>query len=347
MILIVAEAIDPHVRMVAKRLEEKGAAVVRLDVGELPADCTLSVFAGDGAVRVRGRRALGDFDLSAVRSIWLRRTSDARADARLEGEDRAFVERETTALLVGLAGALGERFWVNPLANALVARAGNGKIAHLELARRAGLAVPRTLATNDPDAAREFVRGCPGGAIFKPFAAPVRTEELADGRKRYRAVYTTKLDDAALAKLDSVRLGPGIFQELVPKRLELRVTVIGERVFATEIHSQVHDKSAVDFRRHYDLGSTPYLAHELPERVRDRLLALLRALGLVFGACDLILRPDGEYVFLEVNEQGQFLWLEEQTGQPLLENFCELLIQATPRYLCDAPMHEPGLPPLP
>jgi hypothetical protein len=123
--------------------------------------------------------------------------------------------------------------------------------------------------------------------------------------------------------------------------------VIGSRVFATEIHSQVHAESSVDFRARYGLGEVPYAAHELPRRVAEKILAVNADLGLVFGAYDLILTPEDRYVFLEVNQQGQFLWLEEQTGQPLLENFCELLIQARPDYRCSARTHEPGLPALP
>jgi len=161
------------------------------------------------------------------------------------------------------------------------------------------------------------------------------------------STFTTKLTEAHLAKLDGVSFAPCIFQELVPKKVELRVTVIGEKVFATEIHSQVHAKSSVDFRAHYDLGRTPYFAHTLPRAVAQKILAVNADLGLVFGAYDLILTPDGRYVFLEVNQQGQFLWLEEQTGQPLLENFCSLLIQGKPDYACSARAHAPGLPALP
>jgi glutathione synthase/RimK-type ligase-like ATP-grasp enzyme len=349
-ILIVSDPLDGHVRLVTQRLQEKGGAVARIDLGEFPAESTLSCSVENGRpAGFRARRPRGDLDLTAVKTVWFRRLSDVRPDERLEGQDREFVAKETNAHLMSLGIALRERFCVNPIDRALATDRGNGKVSQLEIARSLGLSVPRTLATNDPEHAREFVLSCKGGAIYKPFLAPTRSRSLGPDTKKkaWSTVFTTKIDEAALAKLDGVRLAPCIFQEYVPKAVELRVTVIGSKVFATEIHSQVSEKSAVDFRAHYDLGNTPYFAHELPRPIEEKILAVNRELGLVFGAHDLIKTPDGEYVFLEVNQQGQFLWLEEQTGQPLLDNFCELLLQARPDFRCDAPRHEPGLPQAP
>ena len=102
---------------------------------------------------------------------------------------------------------------------------GHGKVSQLELARRIGLEVPRSLATNDPEAAREFLATCPQGAIYKPFRSPTRSVELDDGTKQWCIVFTTKLDEQAVAKLDGVRHAPCIFQEYVPKKLELRIEV--------------------------------------------------------------------------------------------------------------------------
>lgn len=349
MILILSDPIDVHVRLVEQRLREKGAKVARFDLGEVPRQAGVSAWVADGEpVRVGARRERGDLDLSAVEAVWFRRVGHGvKPDPRMSEEDRDWAKRESTAFLYSLAVTLADRFCVNPIVNALATDWGNGKVSQLEVARRHGLSIPRTLISNDPDEAREFARSCAAGAIYKPFLAPTRSEDAPDGSKRWQSIFTTKLTEAHLSKLDGVRFAPCIFQELIPKKLELRVTVMGDKVFATEIHSQVHEKSSVDFRAHYNLGQTPYATHELPPRVKEQLLAIQRDLGLVFGAYDLILTPDGRYVFLEVNQQGQFLWLEEQTGQPLLENFCELLIQRKPDFRCDAPVHAPGLPPVP
>jgi glutathione synthase/RimK-type ligase-like ATP-grasp enzyme len=350
MILIISDPVDGHARLVAKTIQEKGVEAAIFDLGEVPGRSALSAWIEEGKkarVRLRREREPREIDLDRVRSVWLRRLSPLRPGEHLEPEDAQFAKDEALCLLLGLAETLRDRFWVNPMAPALVTDRGHGKVSQLDLARRLGLEVPRTLATNDADAAREFLSGCKGGAIYKPFRSPTRSR-TEGGRKQWCIIFTTKLDEEALSKLDGVRHAPCLFQEYVPKKLELRITVIGDKVFACEIHSQVHEGSSVDFRRHYDLANTPYHPHELPRDVTEKLLRLHRELGLVFGAVDVILTPDGRYVFLEVNQQGQFLWLEEMAGQPLLENFTEMLIQARTDYTCDAPAHAPGpFPPLP
>ncbi len=94
-----------------------------------------------------------------------------------------------------------------------------------------------------------------------------------------------------MAHAESVSLSPIVFQSYVPKRLEVRVTVVGDRVFAAEIHSQNSNRSHFDWRR-YDLGATPYFPHELPPDLAARCVKLVAQSGLNYGTIDLILTPD-------------------------------------------------------
>ena len=82
------------------------------------------------------------------------------------------------------------------------------------------------------------------------------------------------------------------------------MTVVGSAIFPAEIHSQHTYRTRHDWRR-YDWDQTPYLPHELPAEVADRCLRLVRELGLCYGAIDLVLTPDGRYVFLEVSDNGR------------------------------------------
>ena len=111
----------------------------------------------------------------------------------------------------------------------------------------------------------------------------------------------------------------------MPKRLELRITVVGQRVFAAEIHSQQSNHTRYDYR-HYDDNSTRYQPHTLPAEVAQRCLHLVARLGLYYGAIDMILTPDGRYVFLEINPNGQYLWIEQATRLPISDAICDLLL---------------------
>ncbi len=122
--------------------------------------------------------------------------------------------------------------------------------------------------------------------------------------------HTTLIEESELERIDNVGLTPCLFQEYVEKDLELRVTVIGDEVFAAEIHSQVRDETKIDFRK-YEID-IPYRKACLPWDVERRCLELVHSYGLTYGAMDLIVTPDGRYVFLENNPVGQFMFIEQR-----------------------------------
>jgi glutathione synthase/RimK-type ligase-like ATP-grasp enzyme len=61
--------------------------------------------------------------------------------------------------------------------------------------------------------------------------------------------------------------------------------------------------------------------------VKADLLKIMRALGLVYGAIDMRLTPDGRYVFIEVNPAGQWLFIEERTGQKITDALAAKLME--------------------
>jgi glutathione synthase/RimK-type ligase-like ATP-grasp enzyme len=120
-------------------------------------------------------------------------------------------------------------------------------------------------------------------------------------------------------------------QEYVSKSFELRVTIVGEDVFTARIDNQEleEDKGKVDWRQGYDSGLrlSEFL---LPETIKDKCLTLVHALGLNFGCIDLIVRPDGEYIFLECNPNGQWLWVELETGMKISKSIARFLTENKP-----------------
>ena len=76
-----------------------------------------------------------------------------------------------------------------------------------------------------------------------------------------------------------------------------------------------------------DIGKARIEEVELPDRVRADLLQLMRRLGLVYGAIDMRLTPDGRYVFFEINPAGHWMFIEHRTGQPMTEAFIRLLME--------------------
>ena len=186
------------------------------------------------------------------------------------------------------------------------------KVYQLKVASELGFRVPRTLVTNDPESAAAFVDAeGEAGTIYKAFSATERA---------WRE--TRLLKPQERTQLSAVRFAPVIFQEHIRADIDLRITVIGEAMFSAEILSGETDYH-VDFRM--TMHAATIRPHVLPDEVVKKLRAYMNALGLVYGAIDMRLTPDGEYVFLEINPAGQWLFIEERTGQPITAALVEYL----------------------
>jgi glutathione synthase/RimK-type ligase-like ATP-grasp enzyme len=178
--------------------------------------------------------------------------------------------------------------------------------------------------TSDPQRALDFHAECGGDLVFKvmtgPFMAAERLVQRRPGAPQPEALQTltTLVGEAELAQIDAIRTVPALFQERIAKQIELRVTVIGDDIFTAEVDSQADERTRLDFRADYE--AVEFRPGTLPSDVADRCMALVRGYGLNYSAVDLILTPDGRYVFLESNPNGQFAFVQELVPElPLAE----------------------------
>jgi hypothetical protein len=112
------------------------------------------------------------------------------------------------------------------------------------------------------------------------------------------------------------------FRNGYPKKYDVRLTVVGDRFFAVAIHTD-SGNAYIDWRSDY--SSLRYESIDTPDDVHDAVIALLNRLGLPFGAFDFVVTPEGEWVFLEVNPNGQWGWIEDRTGLPITSAMVDLL----------------------
>lgn len=142
--------------------------------------------------------------------------------------------------------------------------------------------------------------------------------------------YTAFVTEEKLVEDRLLQAAPGIYQAVVPKQFEIRATVMGQSVLAAKILSQETEHGRQDWRKAY--AELRMEAIQLPPRIEQRCIALLRCLGYVFGCFDFVVTPTGEHVFLEVNQMGQFLFLENYTELPLLDAFTDFLCSGSPNF---------------
>jgi glutathione synthase/RimK-type ligase-like ATP-grasp enzyme len=260
-------------------------------------------------------------------TVWLRRVTPPVLPADLHPGDRPVAERECSDFVGGLyhlaALAAPEAFWVNPLASRPRAEL---KAVQLREAARAGLTVPPTLMSNDPERIRRFLEEFRGRAIYKPFY-PAQWE----AGTQTAVLLTSEVTAGDLPDDEILRLTPGIFQARIDKAHELRVTVLGHHVVTARLLSQETQATRLDWRAAGDQLRVE--ADRLPREVEAACLRLMQNLGIVFGCFDFIVTPAGEHVFLEVNPAGQFLWVEEASPDLLLlAPFVDFLLSGRPDF---------------
>lgn len=303
MILIVTSKRDLTSDFIVLELQRRGLPYLRLNTEDLPKGTFYCRPELDDAWHFELEGA--PFDLALVKAAYFRRPGTPEPLPEINETERTYSTAEWQATLQSLYWAIGDR-WLNaPYAIALA----EDKVRQLTLARKLGFRIPETLIGNAPAAAQAFTAG--GGVIGKPLRNAVVSGPGSD-----RVVFTSRVAIDVHTDPRTVRACPLILQQEIKKRYDVRVTVVGDQVFAATIDSQCNPDTEVDWR----MTSTPDLQHSaysLPPEVSKACVALTRSLGLRFGALDFVLDPKGQLWFLEINPNGQWAWIETRTGHPI------------------------------
>ncbi|WP_420162276.1 ATP-grasp ribosomal peptide maturase [Nocardiopsis sp. CNT-189] len=300
---------DPAADLVIGQLNRRGVPVVRMDPGSFPEQIGLAAeFCSEGvggAARTRWREA----KLEGVRSVYWRRPSPYTAAPGLSAQDAQWVVDQSRWGFGGLLACLPGALYVNhPWRN----RDAEAKPLQLTTAAACGLDIPRTLITNDPGRARSFARAH-APVVYKPlwrgdYRAP-------DGTGRTVWVRAVEPGDIG----GEVAAAAHMFQAGVDKTADVRLTVVGEQMFAVRIEGA----PVLDWREAYaDLAYAPV---RVPGAVAAGVRAYLSALGLAFGAFDFALRRDGAWIMLECNPNGQWSWFPDRFTLPIARALADLL----------------------
>ncbi|WP_406287435.1 ATP-grasp ribosomal peptide maturase [Streptomyces sp. NBC_00209] len=305
-VLVVAERLDAAADMVVDQLNQRGVAVMRFDSADFPQHVSLTAghrptAAGWEGVLADGHRSVR---LQDVRAVYYRRPGRPRIADSVPEPYATWAQNQADAAILNLLSALPVRWINNPHHDRVAAH----KPQQLVAAARAGLRVPRSLITNDPDEARAFARtvGCP--LICKP----VLGGRLDAGGERQLMVATHRVDPTRFD--DSVRLTAHCFQEDIPKKYEVRLVAVDGNMFAGTIVG-TSEKARTDWRTDYE--NLEYGTTEVPDSVRDAIRRFMASYGIVFGSFDFAVTPDDTWVFFENNPAGTWSWVENRTGLPI------------------------------
>ena len=322
-VLIITNEHDVHADAVVLELYKRDVPVFRFHPDDFPHACSVSIEVQDGSIEgeiVTPSRTVAFKDICAA---WYRRPQSLFAGSGnlLSTELNNYVRAQSMLTLRTLCESL-QTLWV---CHPHKLQRADLKALQLAEASKAGLKTPNTLISNDPAKTAAFLDQLGGTeCAIKPLVPlGVQNEE------GYRLPLTTTLPKDH--PLDAVALAPNIFQPYIDKEAELRCVVIGGKIFSARIDSQANENTRKDWRG----GEYQLEPFSLPEQVEASILRLMDSFGINFASLDMILTPEGEFVFLELNPNGQWLWLENKLGLPLVESMADLLTTYYARTDCE------------
>jgi hypothetical protein len=296
-ILILTSRDDATADFVVDRL--KPSEYVRVDTDDLPSAATIESSDLRSTIRVR-RKTLRPEDFSGV---WYRRPKAIVFPGGRDKAESRHAAAEYTAALEGFLSLIPEEKWLNhPSRNILASH----KLEQVRRARGAGFEVPRTLVTQDAATLLRFWKRCAANVILKPLSGGYLEREAPANDS---LIYTNLLREEDLLQTAEIARCPTLFQERVAKRTDVRITVVDDNIQAVELIATDDNEPRLDIRRN-NMSDVRCRRMVLPRSLRSKILRLLRSYGLRFAAIDMLQDIRGRYVFLEINPNGQWAWLD-------------------------------------
>ena len=313
--LIIGQSPDPHIERVKSHLEEKGKPVLFIDRYKLTNHISISYSDIIPSVRFIDEQGK-QIDSVSIDKVWWRLKPylffEHSGVQALPFEK--FRQREWVSVLSSLESLMPACDWMNsPKMQQLASK----KVRQLKLAKELGLSIPKTIITNRAEQVLDYF-GAGEKIVYKTLDTFVAPPDYI--------VFTTEVSREVIEQNKTqISVTPCIFQEKVEKKYELRITVVGEKVFAVKIDSQKTEQTQTDWRKNQFLPI--YSKINIPEALTAKLMMIHKKLGLVYGAYDFIIDQKGEAIFLECNPGGQWLWMENQIDNlPIAGTIADKLI---------------------
>ncbi|WP_411679671.1 MvdC/MvdD family ATP grasp protein [Clostridium thailandense] len=317
-ILILTNKEDVTVDFVVRELQRRKISYYRLNTEDIPDKISVNFDLNNNMFELNDKVKDININLLNFDSVYYRRPllNELNYIEKINLQEVNYLRSELGFILEGIYKILRNKYWLNNVYNI---REAENKIYQLQVAQEIGFKIPMSVISNQNEEVNKVIEDCNNDCIIKP----IKSGNMKD-KNCPKAVFTTKLDKSKFNNINQIESFPLFIQNNIHKQFDLRITVIGEYVFAAQIHSQNNRDSEIDWRRGRKI--LEHKNHELPVKIRKMCIELTQKMNLNYSAIDMVLDKDGNYVFLEINPNGQWAWIEKRLGFPLSEKIVDLLI---------------------
>lgn len=315
-ILLITNKSDITSDFVVNKIREKSLSFYRLNTEEVGENVTVSLNFSSGRYVLFDKLLSKEIDLNKVRSVYYRRPEikSFTHEDNLTNSEILYVKGEILYTLEGIYKVLNKCNWVSPLYSI---RQAENKVYQLLIAKEIGFNIPNSLITSSFVSAQNFFIENLNDCIVKPIK-----NGLVEESEKVKVVYTSSVSDIE-GKAEQISFCPTFFQNKIHKKYDVRVTVVGNRLFPVSIDSQNNDLTIIDWRKGNMI--LPHKLITLPIDIEEKCFDIVNKLGLKFGAIDLIQDENDNYIFLEINPNGQWAWIENRLGCDISGSIVNLL----------------------
>lgn len=295
MLLILSNRNDLATDYVIIRLIELSLPYFRINAEDVTeADYGISISNSNSEFTMSVQGKLLHFE--DVHNVWYRRQIYPNVEEIIPDAQQSFAIGELLHLTEGIFPRNSCR-WIDDPDRV---RFAERKLQQLKVAKDLGVPIPETIVSNDSGVLYEFASSHKTGVVCKPIFRGLHSS----GRET-RSAYTRRVEPAEFEDTKTDRVFPTLLQRLIPKGKDLRITVVGQRLYGVEI---VTDDRHLDWRLPH--VNAQYCQIIVQPDIATACQSLLERLGLTCGAFDFAVSPKGNWFFLEVNPVGEWAWLD-------------------------------------
>lgn len=214
------------------------------------------------------------------------------------------IQRDIISVINGIVDSFHGKVITKPS----ILRKTENKVFQMLYVNKQGWNIPKSYIGNDENIGNEFTQQL---SIIKPL-----TTGKTHGKNGWELYQTNLCREIK----EDISITPIYLQSYIPKQYEVRITIINREVYAVRIDTRNKIDWRVDYQNH------KYTIIDCPEDIIEKCFRMMDDLELVFGAFDFIVTPENEWIFLEVNPNGQWLWLEQSLNLDISKKILENLI---------------------
>lgn len=318
-VLILTNKDDITVDFVVKELQNREIIYYRLNTEDIPKNLVIDFDINSNRFELIDKIKKIKVNLDDFSSIYFRRPkiNDLSYIENINIQEKNYLKNELIFILEGIYKTLRNKYWLNNVYNI---REAENKIYQLQIAQQVGFEIPKALVSNNSNSVKLIIDKCEDDCIIKP----IKSGNVQDLRQP-KVIFTSKFSNEQIDSIDRIESFPIFLEKNIHKRFDLRCIVVGNEVFTAEIYSQENKISEIDWRK--SKKALKHKKHQLPQNIEKMCIELTKKLNLNYSAIDLILDEYGNYIFLEINPNGQWAWIEKRLGFAISKKIVDLLSQ--------------------